>query len=147
MKLLHGWALDGFQWIASHLTLCYLTLVAALAGIVMAVCKDSNLEAQIFTGAVTVVAWVFVLVYGLRSPWRLNPGGRALMYTSMGLAAVGTFLFAVWLFGDIPFRDELRGITMTGLLISMLYRLILALRVQHWERTRDKESEDHGYPG
>lgn len=146
MKRIDDWLLSVFEWLRRHLVGAYLTLVAVVAFVVM-VLSGEETEAKIFTGAITVVAWVFVIVYALRSPWRLNTGGRALMYTSLGIAAIGTFMFVVWLLGDFPLKGEIRSVVLTGLLISMLHRLIFALRVQHWERHRDPDSEDTGFPG
>lgn len=122
-------------------------VVAALAALVVVVLCTPETEASILTGAITAVAWVFVAIYALRSPWRRNAGGRALMYTSIGIAAIGTFMFANWMLGDFPLKAEIRSATLTFLFISMLYRLILALRVQHWERHRDPDTEDTGFPG
>ena len=131
-----------FDWIKNptHLILLY----AALASALLVVFASPEVEAAVLTGAITLVAWVFVLIYATRSPWRLNSGGRALMYTSVGVAAIGTFMFANWIIGDYPFKAEVRAATLIVMLMSMLYRLILALRVQHWERTHDDDDE---FPG
>lgn len=131
-----------WSWVKSptHLILLYATAASGL----LVLLASPELEAAILTGAITAVAWAFVLVYALRSPWYVNPGGKALMYTSIGIAGIGTFMFLNWILGDYPFKTEARAVALTVMLVSMLYRLILALRVQHWERTHDDDEE---FPG
>ncbi|MDV6274106.1 hypothetical protein R3Q06_11400 [Rhodococcus erythropolis] len=115
-------------------------VVAVLAGVVIVGLFDPETEARIFLTAMTVLAWVFTLMYIARSPWRATQGGRALLYTSAAIALLGTQLISVWWFGDYRFRAEVRDAVVIFLILTLLYRILVLFRIQQAAR-RVSESD------
>lgn len=115
-------------------------VLAVLAGVVIVGLFDPETEARIFLTAMTVLAWVFTLMYIARSPWRATQGGRALLYTSAAIALLGTQLISVWWFGDYRFRAEVRDAVVIFLILTLLYRILVLFRIQQAAR-RVSESD------
>lgn len=106
---------------------------AALAGGVVILTCPPETEARILLVAMTALAWLFVAAYGLRSPWRATQAGRSVMATTIALALIGTQLASVWLFGDYPFRAEVRSVVVLTLVLTLLHRLLVLWRIQSKE--------------
>ena len=111
-------------------------VLGAAAGLCAAVIAlfGPETEARILLTAMTVLAWSFALLYGLRSPWRSTEAGKTLMYTAVGIGLMGTQLISVWWLGDYPFRAEVRAAVVSLLVLALLHRLIVLWRFQHEER-------------
>lgn len=71
---------------------------------------------QVLTGCTAFLAWVFVGLYGLRSPWRRTVVGRSLMYVWLALTAVLTLVFFSYWLGAYPGRDYLRVLVYSTLI-------------------------------
>ena len=109
-------------------------VLAALAGVAVVALFDPVTEAKILVTAMTVLAWIFCLLYGLRSNWRATQGGRGYMYTSAALALLGTQLLTVWWLGDYPYRSEIRSMVLVVLVMTLLYRTLVLEAIQRRER-------------
>lgn len=102
---------------------------AGACGVVIALFGPET-EARILLTVMTVLAWWFALLYGLRSPWRSTEAGKTLMYTAVGIGLIGFQLISVWWLGDYPFRAEVRSVVVSVLVLSLLHRLIVLWRFQ-----------------
>lgn len=109
-----------------------LASAAVACGVVVAV-FDPQEEARILRTTMTILAWLFVALYGFRSPWRTTEAGKTLMYTAVALGLIGLQLISVWWFGDYPFRAEVRSAVVSVLVLSLLHRLMVLWRFQHEE--------------
>ncbi|MGU3587184.1 hypothetical protein ACLBYD_29045 [Rhodococcus sp. C26F] len=85
----------------------------------------------------TILAWLFVALYGFRSPWRSTEAGKTLMYTAVALGLIGLQQIAFWWFGDYAWRNEVRSATAIVLLLALLHRLIVLWEFQHEEERDD----------
>lgn len=94
-------------------------------------------EARILLTVMTILAWSFALLYGLRSPWRSTEAGKTLMYTAVGIGLIGLQLISVWWLGDYSGRAEVRSLVVTVLVLALLHRLIVLWRFQHEESDRE----------
>ncbi|MGV5046904.1 putative phage holin [Rhodococcus pyridinivorans] len=110
-----------------------LAVAAVACGVVVAV-FDPQEEARILLTTMTILAWLFVALYGFRSPWRTTEAGKTLMYTAVGIGLIGLQLISVWWFGDYPGRAEVRALVVSLLVLALLHRLIVLWRFQHEER-------------
>ncbi|MCZ4649472.1 hypothetical protein O4106_21865 [Rhodococcus pyridinivorans] len=113
-----------------------LAVAAVACGVVVAV-FDPQEEARILLTTMTVLAWLFVALYGIRSPWRTTEAGKTLMYTAVALGLIGMQLISVWWFGDYAWRNEVRAVTVIVLLLALLHRLIVLWEFQHEESDRE----------
>ncbi|MCF8784094.1 putative phage holin [Rhodococcus ruber] len=104
---------------------------AALVGLVVVAVFDPQTEARILLTAMTVTAWSFALLYGIRSPWRATQAGQSVMATTVSLALIGTQLMTVWWFGDYPGRNEVRAVVVLALVLTLLHRTLVLWRIQH----------------
>lgn len=109
-----------------------LALAAVACGVVVVVFGPES-EARILLTTMTILAWLFVALYGWRSPWRTTEAGKTLMYTAVALGLIGLQLISVWWLGDYAWRNEVRSITVTVLLLALLHRLIVLWEFQHEE--------------
>lgn len=105
--------------------------VAALLCVGVVVVFDPQEEARILLGSMTVLALLFAALYGWRSPWRSTEAGKTLMYTALALGLIGLQLLSVWWFGDYAWRNEVRSLTVSALVLALLHRLIVLWEFQH----------------
>lgn len=113
--------------------------ILVIAIIVVDIVFDRQRQAQIYTCAVGILSWTFAFRYGRYSPWRTNIGGRALMYFSIALGAVGFQLFSAWTFGDYPFRPEARALVFGTLIMVLAYLNWIMVEVQRKRKREDRE--------
>lgn len=106
-------------------------LVAAVLAAGVVVLFDPQEEARILLTSMTVLAWLFVGLYGWRSPWRSTEAGKTLMFTAAALGLIGLQLMSVWWFGDYAWRNEVRSATVIALVLSLLHRLVVLWEFQH----------------
>ena len=111
--------------------------VAALLCAAVVVLFNPQEEARILLTTMTVLAWLFVGLYGWRSPWRSTEAGKTLMYTAVGIGLIGLQLISVWWLGDYPGRAEVRALVVSLLVLALLHRLIVLWRFQHEESDRE----------
>lgn len=107
-----------------------LALAAVACGVVMAV-FGPEAEARILLTTMTILAWGFVALYGVRSPWRSTEAGKTLMYTAAALGLIGLQLISVWWLGDYAWRNEVRAVTVTVLVLALLHRILVLWEFQH----------------
>lgn len=108
----------------------------ALGALVAAACFvlfhiDQELYWQAATTTSALICWAFVIRYAVKSPWRANVVGRALMYLIVSLAVVFTLICTSFVFGDYWFRPYVRFVVYTALpfaLAGMLWVLVLVQR-------------------
>lgn len=112
--------------------------VAALLCAAVVVLFDPQEEARILLTTMTVLAWLFVGLYGWRSPWRSTEAGKTLMFTAAALGLIGLQLLSYWWFGDYAWRNEVRSVTVIALVLSLLHRLVVLWEFQHEEVERDR---------
>lgn len=105
--------------------------VAAAVCVVVVVVFGAQTEARILIGAMTVLSLVFAALYGFRSPWRSTEAGKTLMFTALALAAIGVQQLSVWWFGDYVWRNEVRSLTITALVLALLHRILVLWESQH----------------
>ena len=116
---------------------------AAVLGAIVIVVFPPDTEARILISAMTILAWIFALAYGLRSPWRSTQAGRSVMATTVAIALIGTQLGSVWWFGDYPGRSEVRSVVVLALVLTLLHRLLVLWRIQHEDDRDDQQSGLH----
>lgn len=109
-------------------------VVAALLCAGVVVVFDPQEEARILLTTMTVLAGLFVGLYGWRSPWRSTEAGKTLMFTAVALFLIGLQLISVWWLGDYAWRNEVRAVTVIALVLSLLHRLLVLWEFQHEER-------------
>jgi hypothetical protein len=114
-------------------------ILAAMAGLAVIATFEPRVEALILVAAMTVLAWTFTILYGTRSAWRSTQAGKALMYTAASLAVVGTQQLSVWAFGNYQYRNEVRDVALLAVVLTLLYRIIVLLKIQQRERADRKE--------
>lgn len=85
---------------------------------------------QVASTTAALLAWAFVLTYGIRSPWRANVVGRSLMYVWLSLAVVLTLICTSFIFGDYWFRPAVRIVVYSLLPVAFARFLVILLRVQ-----------------
>lgn len=112
--------------------------VAALLCAAVVIVFDPQEEARILLTTMTVLAWLFVGLYGWRSQWRSTEAGKTLMFTAAALGLIGLQLISVWWLGDYAWRNEVRAVTMITLVLSLLHRLAVLWEFQHEEVERDR---------
>ncbi|OLL21264.1 MULTISPECIES: putative phage holin [unclassified Rhodococcus (in: high G+C Gram-positive bacteria)] len=112
--------------------------VAALLCAAVVVLFDPQEEARILLTTMTVLAWLFVGLYGWRSPWRSSEAGKTLMFTAAALGLIGLQLISVWWLGDYAWRNEVRAVTVIALVLSLLHRLVVLWEFQHEEMDDDR---------
>ena len=124
-------------------------ILAALCGVAVIVAFEPRLEALILVAAMTVLAWTFTILYAARSAWRSTQAGKALMYTSAALAVLGTQLLSVWVFGNYQYRNEVRDVALLFVVLTILYRILVLLKIQareHAERAGVLDLKSKGGP-
>lgn len=104
------------------------TLVAAICFALFQL--DQEVYWQTATTAAAVVCWAFVGRYALKSPWRANVVGRALMYTIASLAIVFTLICTSFIFGEYELRPYVRFAVYTTLPIALARMLQVLVQVQ-----------------
>lgn len=91
-----------------------------------------NLLGNIMTPGIAVLAWVFVILYGVRSNWKATQPGRALMYAMSSLAVYSSQVtVSVWTDSSYPFRSEIRALlywVLVGTLMNLIVVLLLSQR-------------------
>lgn len=105
-------------------------MIAALLGVGVVAYFDPVTEAKILITSMTVLAWAFCLLYGIRSNWRATQAGRGYMYTSAALALLGTQLLTVWWLGNYEYRNEVRSLVLVALVLTLLYRILVLEAIQ-----------------
>ncbi|MDV7244466.1 MULTISPECIES: hypothetical protein [Rhodococcus] len=113
-------------------------ILAFLLGLVVISVYDAETEARILITSMTVLAWTFSILYATRSNWRVTQAGKALMYTSAALALLGTQIMSVWWLGNYPYRTEIRDVVLLLLVLTVLYRILVLLKIQEREHTERK---------
>lgn len=109
--------------------------LAAIAIVAVDIFATRTVQAQIYTFAVGTLAATFAYRYGRYSPWKNNVGGRALMYFSVALSAVGFQLCSAWTFGDYFGRAEARAIVFGVLILVLLHLNWIMIKVQQFQRS------------
>lgn len=84
----------------------------------------------------TILAFVFCALY-TRFPWRDSVGGKALMYTSAALGAIGAQVASVWWFGDYWHRNEIRSLVLIALVDTVLYRILILWQIRRFVDGRE----------
>lgn len=83
--------------------------------------------------AVVLAAWIvysFIILYAIRSPWRLSIVGRSLMWVWISLGTILTLnSTSIW-FPDYPFRTEVRVLVYTYTIEALAYFLFVLVGVQ-----------------
>ena len=91
-----------------------------------------NLLGNIMTPGIAVLAWVFVILYGVRSNWKATQPGRSLMYAMSSLAVYSSQVtVSVWTDSSYPFRSEIRALlywVLVGTLMNLIVVLLLSQR-------------------
>lgn len=116
---------------------------AAILGTIVIAVFPPDTEARILISAMTLLAWIFALAYGLRSPWRSTQAGRSVMATTVAIALMGTQLASVWWFGNYPGRAEIRSVVLLSLALTLLHRLLVWWKLQHEDDHREPRSDLH----
>ena len=112
-------------------------VLAAVAIVAVDIFATRTVQAQIYTFAVGTLAATFAYRYGRYSPWKNNVGGRALMYFSLALSAVGYQLFTAWTFGNYWGRPEARAVVFGILILVLLHLNWIMIKVQEFQRARE----------
>ena len=112
----------------------WVVLLGFLACVGVVVVFDPETEVRVLSVAMTVFAWVFVGLYGLRSNWRATDAGRTMMYTGAAWGLLGTYACASWVFGTYPFRNELRAAVVALLVLTLVHRIAVLWRIQQEDR-------------
>jgi hypothetical protein len=85
---------------------------------------------QIMTATSAAACWVFVALYGARSPWRRNQVGRSIMWLALSLALILTLISTSFLFGAYPGRDLVRNLIYSSLPVALVQFTRVLVRVQ-----------------
>jgi hypothetical protein len=93
--------------------------------------NDYNDWATVMIALGWPVLTIFILLYGLRSPWRSTAAGRALMQLAVALWLLYALGAANAAWGnDWPYRGVLRAIVFTTTTASFVRLLVLLVRIQ-----------------
>lgn len=119
--------------IADSKTNSRLALTAlALAGFVFIGVVDRRLAGQVLYCTVTILAFIFSLLYAGRSNWRETAAGRALLYvvTMFGIFSAWVSM-SFWLGQTYTeFKDVVRGILLVGVAVVFVNLNITLFRLQ-----------------
>lgn len=93
--------------------------------------------------AVTALPFaLFVVLYGIKSPWRDTAVGRALMYLSASIVAVLAYVLVARVVGDFPGRDWVRFVLLGSVSAAGFYQLGNLLRLLG-EAEESRRNLDH----
>lgn len=108
------------------------TLAAVtVGGAVFIGVADSLMAGMVLYIAVSALAIAFAALYWTRSNWRRTAPGRALMYQTLLLSALGIWVtLSIWLKDRIPLKDEVRSVLLLGFVVVMVNLVMTLLRVQ-----------------
>lgn len=106
-----------------------LLLFYAIVGAAVALGYASTLF-PILTGLAASLAWVFVILYGARSPWQRTVVGRSLMYVWVALTAILTLVFFSYWLGAYPGRDYVRALVYSSLLPAFASFVLVLVQTQ-----------------
>lgn len=106
--------------------------VASVIGIAAVVLvPDRNALANAFLMAIAVFCWMFVVLYGLRSQWRVTAPGRGVMRLMACMALLCTQGMATILSDySYPGREIIRPVLMLGITLAVLDLLLTLIRIQ-----------------
>lgn len=112
----------------------WVILLGFLACVGVVVVFDPQTEVRVLAVAMTILAWTFVSLYGLRSNWRATDAGKTMMYTGAAYGLLGTYACSSWLFGDYAGRNELRALVVGLLVLTLVHRIAVLWRIQQEDR-------------
>lgn len=110
-----------------------LALFYAVVGATVALGYANQLF-PVLTFTATALAWLFVLLYGIRSPWQRTVVGRSLMYVWLALTALLSLVFFSYWLGAYPGRDYVRALLYSSLIPAFL-SFVAVLVEQQGKRT------------
>lgn len=103
-------------------------VVAGLVGLFVLVGQDAYQRMMAVTSAAAF--WVYVLLYGLRSPWWKNVVGRSLMWLALSSTLLLTMISLSFVLGDYPGRDVVRNVAYSTLPVVVVQFTRVLHRVQ-----------------
>lgn len=115
--------------------------MVAIVVVAIDILFERNTQAQIYAASITFLSWFFAFRYARYSPWRRNAGGRALMYFSVALGAVGAQIFSAWTWGSYPFRPEARAFVFGALIVVLVHLNWILNRAQRRRRAEGSDSK------
>lgn len=98
--------------------------------IVAALAPDYTAAGNVMWMLLTLKAWVFVGLYGLRSKWRLTAGGRGIMRLVGCIAVIGTLSTCTILLGNYPGRPFVRLALIAAVALAMVDLLLTLIAAQ-----------------
>jgi asparagine N-glycosylation enzyme membrane subunit Stt3 len=82
---------------------------------------------------------LYVLIYGIGSPWYQSLIGRALLLSNLAIVLVLTNALIVIVFGDYPAKETVRGVLLGLVIASAVYQLVALIRT----RFPNRDTPDH----
>lgn len=106
--------------------------LAAVAGLLAFLfVPDREALATGFLGAIAVLGWTFVAIYGIRSNWRSTAAGRGVMRLVLCLTVICTQgLVTVLTDYSYPGREVIRPLLLLGIALAILDLLLTLVRLQ-----------------
>lgn len=77
---------------------------------------------------------VFVVLYGVRSPWSRTPIGRNIMLLNASIVLILTNVLGALVFGEYLLRDAIRVVCLGGVLAAGWYQVKNVLVAQKKDR-------------
>lgn len=107
-------------------------VLAAVAGLLAFLfVPDREALATGFLGAIAVLGWTFVAIYGIRSNWRSTAAGRGVMRLVLCLTVICTQgLVTVLTDYSYPGREVIRPLLLLGIALTILDLLLTLVRLQ-----------------
>lgn len=107
-------------------------VLAAAAGLLAFLfVPDREALASVFLGAIAVLGWAFVGVYGFRSAWRSTAAGRGVMRLVLCLTVICTQgLVTILTDYSYPGREVIRPLLLLGIALAILDLLLTLVRLQ-----------------
>jgi hypothetical protein len=111
-----------------------LTTTTAAGVTALVLSPDKELVANVILAGTVAVSWAFVFVYALRSKWRQEAAGRAILRMVLGIAAICT-QGLVTILTDYSYwgREIFRPILLLLVLVAVLDLLWTLVRIQRGE--------------
>ncbi|WP_378735429.1 hypothetical protein [Nocardia brasiliensis] len=106
-------------------------VVAAVGLLAFLLIPDREAVASTYLGAIAVLGWSFVGIYGFRSAWRSTAAGRGVMRLVLCLAVICTQgLITILTDYSYPGREVIRPLLLLGIALAILDLLLTLVRLQ-----------------
>lgn len=119
----------------------------ALAGFVFIGVADRRLAGQVLYCTVTILAFVFTLLYAGRSNWRETAGGRSLLYVVAMFAIFSAWVSVSFWLGQTytEAKDAVRGFLLVGVVVVFVNLNITLHRIQRERFAERRRCARKGY--